>query len=206
MAIECEFKWKAHTQEDFSRMLDVINKNFTGHLQGPQKVLNQDYYLDTPSRQWSAHKTALRIRCANGVFEATSKTQTKMVNGKAVRQEETIPLASAGNIEDAVKLLEQKATWQGLPLAGVEVVFTISNHRQIYNLTSDDALYELALDDCQLTADIKQMPLKEIELELKRGSEKEFSAFALLLTEKSGLSVPEKSKVESARSLLEENR
>lgn len=77
MPIECEFKWKARSTEDFFRMLGVIKKYFTGHITGPVNILNQDAYLDTPQQLWSAHKTALRIRCANGRFEATAKSQTK---------------------------------------------------------------------------------------------------------------------------------
>lgn len=206
MPIECEFKWKAHNTEDFSRMLGVIKKYFTGHITGPANILNQDAYLDTPQQLWSAHKTALRIRCANGRFEATAKSQTKMMNGKAVRQEETLSLHQAHNLPQALELLKTKSTWLGLPLAGVQMIFTITNRRQTYQLTSGADVYELALDDCLLEVAGRCKELKEIELELKKGNEEAFSLFAGILQKNCGLSVPEKSKVESARALLEENK
>lgn len=203
MAIECEFKWQAQTGQDFSRMLAAVKTCFKGSVQGPVEILNRDYYLDTPLQLWSQHKTALRIRCANGVFEATAKSQTKMIAGKAVRQENTLPLLQAQNIQEAMRLLEAKQSWQNLPLEGLKVVFCIINHRRIYNLLDKDSLYELALDDCQLRAGIQQKNLKEIELELKHGDEKIFSTFAAQLHRLSGLKIPDKSKVETARTLLE---
>ena len=204
MPIECEFKWKAETADDFTRMLTAVKESFKGVITGPVKILNEDFYLDTPQHLWSAHKTALRVRCANGIFEATAKTQTQMVNGKAVRQEETLPLPKAPNVGQAIQTLAQQGTWLDLPLQGINVIFTITNHRQIYNLSLGDSLYELALDDCLLSCAHRQQPLKEVELELKKGREKEFSLFAGILQQKCGLNVPHKSKVETARTLLEE--
>lgn len=204
MPIECEFKWKAETADDFTCMLTAVKENFKGVVTGPVNILNQDFYLDTPQRIWGAHKTALRVRCANGNFEATAKTQTQMVNGKAVRQEETLPLPQARNVEQAIQTLEQQGSWLELPLQRINVIFSITNHRQVYNLSLEDSLYELALDDCLLSCAHRQQPLKEVELELKKGSEKEFSLFAGILQQKCGLSVPHKSKVETARTLLEE--
>ena len=206
MPIECEFKWKARTQEDFSRMLQVVREHFPGLVNGPLAVLNEDFYLDTPQGVWSAHNTALRLRCANGRFEATAKSQTKMVDGKAVRKEETLPLPAAANITQALKMLQGKGAWLGFPVEKLEIVFTITNHRRIYNLTDANAVYELAFDDCILSVSGRQIELKEIELELKTGDEKIFSSFAGVLKQKSGLNAPEKSKVESARALLEDEK
>ena len=142
----------------------------------------------------------------NGRFEATAKSQTKMVDGKAVRKEETLPLPAAANITQALKMLQGKGAWLGFPVEKLEIVFTITNHRRIYNLTDMNAVYELAFDDCILSACGRRKELKEIELELKAGDEKIFSSFAGVLKQKSGLNAPEKSKVESARALLEDEK
>ncbi len=202
MPIEKEFKWRAVSEADFELMLRAARARFDGEITGPEELHIKDAYLDSPDERFSARKTALRLRCTDGAFEATLKAKTRLVNGQAVRWEETVPLPHAGNEVHALRALRDMGEWDGLALRDVNIRFYIFNRRRIYRLCCASAEYELAFDDVRVEAASRVLRMKEVELELKRGTDETFRAFAAVLGEISGLTAPEKSKVQTATELL----
>lgn len=201
MSIETEFKWRANTPADFDKMLCAI-RTLTGRALPPVQILHiADAYADTPDEALSAQKIAMRVRCTDGTYEATFKTKTRLENGKAVRREETLPLPQAHTQEAALAALRAQKIWLGVNVAQLEFKFYIQNNRRVYTLALADAIYELALDEVEITAGERRQNMLEIELELKAGPAEDFCAWAQKLGEISGLKAPEYSKVATATAL-----
>lgn len=199
--IEKEFKWNATARGAFKRFEQALQKA-TGALPQEERLLITDRYLDDATQTFSKQKIALRIRCQNGRFEATLKTKTALQNGLACRQEETRPLAGCLHFPAALKQLQAMPCWQGLPLAHLTVRFIIKNRRKTYLVTYRRAVCEAALDRYTIYAAGRRQTKREIELELKSGSEKDFASLVQLLSVQSALPACTKSKVASAEELL----
>lgn len=201
MSIETEFKWRATAPADFDKMLSAV-RTLTGRALPPVQILHiADAYADTPDEALSAQKIAMRVRCTDGTYEATFKTKTRLENGKAVRREETLPLPQAHTQEAALAALRAQKIWLGVNVAQLEFKFYIQNKRRVYTLVQADSVYELALDEVEITAGERRHNMLEIELELKAGAADAFCQWAKKLGEISGLKAPEYSKVATATAL-----
>lgn len=199
--MEKEFKWDASVRgafKQFEKALGVI----VGALPPAQICQITDRYLDNEKEEFSKRKIALRIRCQNGRFEATLKSKTALQNGLACRQEETLPLEGTLRFAQALKKLQAKQTWQGLPLESLKVRFMIKNRRTTYTVHYGGAVCEAALDSYTIYAAGRQLTKREIELELKHGPEKDFVDLLQNLNQKTVLKPCVKSKVALAEELL----
>lgn len=198
--METEFKWDANAPRAFARLLRAVKAS--ARVEDVRRLHIRDVYLDHADRSFEDNKIAFRVRCVNGTFEATFKTRTEIVNGKAVRREETLPLPGATNIAQAMALLNRKQTWHGLNVAGLVKRFEIRNRRQARNVFFDGAAFELAFDTCDILVCGRVVKMKEIELELKCGAAEKLDALAALLSRESGLPAMKCSKVKTACALL----
>lgn len=198
--METEFKWDANAPRAFARMLRAVKAAACVEDVRMQHI--RDVYLDHAGRTFEDNKIAFRVRCVDGRFEATFKSRTEIVGGKAVRREETLPLPGVKNIAQALALLNRKKNWQGVNVAGLGQRFEIRNRRQARVVFFDGAEFELAFDTCDILVCGRMVKMKEIELELKRGAAEKLDALAALLSRESGLSVMKCSKVKTACALL----
>lgn len=198
--METEFKWDANTPRAFSRMLGAACA--AARVEEPQKLDIRDIYLDSAGLSFEARQIAFRVRETDGKFEATFKTRTEIVDGKAVRREETLPLPEVKNITEALAFLNHKKTWEGLEVAALKKRFEIRNRRRTHAVFFDGAEFELAFDTCDILVCGRVVKMKEIELELKRGAAEKLDALATLLSRASGLAAMKCSKVKTACALL----
>lgn len=166
------------------------------------KLWNQ--YLDT--REWKLTRTgmAYRIRRTNGkAFEATVKSQGQTVNGFSSREEYTVPLEKpepviqgfAPQLDQKLQTLLQED--ELLPLCTVE--FT---RKTALLQLSAVTVVEAALDQGTLTAGDKTEPIEELELELKRGQERDLLRFTAALSWEIPLWPEERSKFKRGLDLL----
>ena len=199
---ETEFKWDANTPRAFAQMRAAWRRVPGLKPAAPEKLHICDVYLDTPAGDLARELIALRVRCTDGKWEATYKTRTAMLNGKAVRREETLPLPGVQNQADALAFLAAKKTWQGVPLQDLKALFEIRNRRQTVNLFYDGATAEMAFDAFEIRVAGRRVLMKEIELELKKGKASALETLARQLTQQSGLSYMRVSKVKTACGLL----
>ncbi|MBR5609142.1 MAG: CYTH domain-containing protein [Elusimicrobiaceae bacterium] len=199
--VEREFKWAVNSEPDFERFLSAL-KSVLGVLPAQKTVQISDSYLDNSGGTLAAEKVALRIRQVDGSFEATLKTRTRLEGGLARRKELTLPLPSAHSTDQALALLKEKQKWEGVKLTDLRVKFEIKNNRTLYEFCYGSAECEAALDRYTIYAAEKELPCREIELELKGGEEKDFMQIVSFLTQQSGLSPAQKSKVATAESML----
>lgn len=197
--LETEFKWDANVSRAFSRMYQAVQAS--ARADEPQTLIIRDIYLDHADSSFEARQIAFRVRSVNGAFEATFKTRTEIVNGKAVRREETLPLPGVKNSAQAVACLSRKKIWRGLDLSGLVKRFEIRNRRRAQRVYFKGAEFELAFDTCGILVCGRTVKMKEIELELKRGAAEKLDELVLLLSRASGLKAMRCSKVKTACAL-----
>lgn len=189
MGIEYELKFRA-TEPALQR----IRQDIAGQ---EQLLQMQTTYYDTPSGSLSARHCTLRRRMENGVSVCTLK----------------IPAAGAGRqewevlcdtIEDAAdKLCKLGAPRQvlALTLEGLLPICGARFQRIAKTIQVDDTVMELALDSGVLTGGGKEIPLCEMEVELKSGSELVCTVFAQQLATRYELSPEPQSKFRRALAL-----
>jgi inorganic triphosphatase YgiF len=192
MGIEFELKYRA-TEEAQAAILAATEGNW-------QTIAMETTYYDTPAGSLSARKCTLRRRYENGKSVCTLKTPAP---GGARGEWETEDAA----IELAIPKLCKLADPQLLPVLegeGIIVVCGARFTRKCVTLDIGGTEVELALDAGVLLGGGKEIPLCELEVELKSGSREAAAAFALALAQKYGLQPEEKSKFRRALDLAKE--
>lgn len=165
-----------------------------------QAIAMETTYYDTPGGSLSARKCTLRRRLENGKSVCTLKTPAP---GGARGEWET----EDTEIETAIPKLCKLAEVDLLPVLekeGIAAVCGARFTRKCVTLDVGSAVVELALDAGVLLGGGKEIPLCELEVELKSGSRKAAAAFGGLLAKKYGLQPEEKSKFRRALDLAKE--
>ncbi len=174
--------------------LPLVKEKILAGSQHTLKLWNQ--YLDTRDRKLSRTGMAYRIRRTNGkAFEATIKSRGETVNGFSRRAEYTVPLEQAKpvlqgfapQVDQKLQTLLQED--ELLPLCTVEFTRKVAL-LQISAVT----VVEVAVDTGTIRAGGKEALIGEIELELKRGQERELLRFTAELAQAIPLLPEERSK------------
>ena len=203
--LETEYKWSGEKPRAFNCMLAAIKKELLPqHISAKKQLQITDVYLDHPDKQFDNQQLAFRVRHYGKVWEATFKTRTQLVNGKAVRREETQKLFGVQSLKQALAYLEAQKKWKNLIVSGLQPLFIIRNKRIVRMLSSKKFQAELAFDTCTICVGKKRVKFKEIELELKQGQPRQFDELVARLSAASRLAPSTKSKVKTAVCLLQQ--
>lgn len=158
-------------------------------------------YYDTPDGALSARHITLRRRLENGNAVCTVKTQLDgLGRGEWETQQE--------RIEDAIPVLCKLGCTEdlvSLTAPGLVQVCGARFTRRCKTITVDGCIVELALDRGVLLGGGKEVPLCEVEVELKSGEEADALLFARLLATKFELIQENHSKFRRALSLAQSN-
>ena len=190
MAIEYELKYQA-TEDILKQILAEYGQNPCQYFQ------METTYYDTPSGALSARHYTLRRRMENEQSVCTLKTPAEG-NG---RNEQEI---ACGSIEEAIPVFCQTGApedFAQLVQEGLIVVCGAKFHRTAITLQLEDCVLELALDKGILTGGGKEIPLCEVEVELKEGDTFSADLFATILSSQYGLTVQKRSKFRRALAL-----
>ena len=189
MGIEIELKFKATPQQ--------LTQLRQAYAQGSNCYQMQTTYYDTPTEAFSARHYTLRCRKENDLHVCTLKTPA----GGIGRREWEVECDSIERaLPELCKLgapceIQNYAREGLLPICGAR--FT----RLAVMVQTESFTAELALDEGILTGGDRQIPLCEVEVELKSGSEAACVAFARALAEKYGLVQENRSKFRRALAL-----
>lgn len=192
MGAEYERKYRASRESQ-----NAVKEDFPDRW---ESIAMQTTYFDTPSGSLSAKRYMLRLRKENGISVCTLKTKG---TGNERGEWET----PCDNITAAVPVLCKLGCPADLAALAEEGLVSICGAefiRQAQTLETPDFAAELALDQGMLFSAEKQLPLCEIEIELKSGSKEAMDAFAESFAAKYGLAAEEKSKFARALSLYKE--
>lgn len=186
MGLEYELKYRAE---------DIQQAAIRDAFPGEETLLQMETtYYDTPDRALSGRKYTLRRRMENGVPVCTLKAPAA---GQGRGEWETVCAA----IEDALPTL---TAMSGIHLPICEGLIPVCGARftRIAKLLiREDFTAELALDTGVLVGGGREIPLCEVELELKSGSREALDAFGREFRQTFGLQKEPKSKYRRALAL-----
>ena len=163
-------------------------------------IVMETTYYDTPGSDIRALRWTLRRRLENGISVCALKTP-----GEGFGHGEWE--AHCSRIEDAVEQLLSKGAPQQLSAfaaSGFVPVCGARFTRLAGLIDAPGCTVELALDTGFLLGGGKELPLCEVEVELKAGSEDAAAAFAVSLAQQYGLRPETRSKIARAMALAEE--
>ena len=189
MAIEFELKYRS-TPEQQAAILAAAGG-------AEQRYHMQTTYYDTPTGDLSQQHITLRRRMENDCSVCTLKTPSE-AGGRGEFELECPDIETA--IPELCKLSGRKDL---LPLlsAGVIAVCGAQFTRISRTITTPDCTLELAVDQGILTGGGKEIPLCEVEVELKEGSRESACMYAAVLAAIHGLWPEERSKFRRALAL-----
>lgn len=188
MGVEYEWKFSATPP-----VLTAIDEAFPG--QSRMLEMETTYY-DTPTGALSARHYTLRRRLENGVSVCTLKTPAGSaraefeVHCQSIRQA-VAQLPSLGCPADFAQIAQEGI----VPVCGAK--FT----RIAKTVSLPEGSVELALDQGILMGGSKEIPLCEVEVELKSGDVRICDMFARMLAARFGLQIQKHSKFRRALAL-----
>ena len=191
MGVEYELKFRAT-----ARVQEKILQDNPGLW---QRVSMETTYYDTPTGALSSRHFTLRKRFENGKSVCTLKTPAQHgARGEWEAEcdsiEQAIPmLCKLGGPEELLSLTENGV----IPVCGARFI------RRCSTLSFGESTLELALDEGVLFNGEKQLPLCEVELELKTGSMFDANTCGAIFRQKYGLTPEHKSKFLRAKELGE---
>jgi inorganic triphosphatase YgiF len=188
MGMELEWKYAATTED-----LQAIRACFGGF----GAIAMATTYYDTPGGDLSARRVTLRSRQENHRTVCTVKTPN--ANGSRGEWEVT-----GMTIEEAIPVLCKLSGWEELPAlaaTGVHPTCGARFTRLAVTLTLAECNLELALDQGELLGGGREVPLCEVEVEFKSGSQEAALRFAVTLAEAYGLQPEPRSKYSRAKAL-----
>lgn len=162
-----------------------------------REISMETTYYDTPDRQLSPLRWTLRRRLENGISVCTLKTPG-VNGGRGEWETECGDILAA--IPELCKLGAPEAL-SDLVSGGVEAVCGARFTRLARLVELPDCAVELALDQGVLLGGGSVLPLSEVEVELKSGSEEAAVAFARTLAAGYGLTAENRSKYRRALDL-----
>ena len=191
MGREFELKYAATAQD-----LEILKARYPGL----RSIAMETTYFDTPDKALSAQHITLRLRRENDVMVCTLKTPLAQGGrGEWECLADTMDAGLAG-------LLAAGAPDAPIQLAkqGLVVVCGARFTRLATELPTADGTAELALDHGVLIGSGKELPLCEVELEQKTGSDTATAQLAAQIAQVYGLQAESKSKFRRAMALAQE--
>ncbi len=192
MGVEYELKFRARP---------AVQAAIRAEIEGPEQEFEMETtYYDAIDGGLSRRYYTLRRRMENGKSICTLKTPLDHDG----RGEWETP---CDRIEDAIEKLCKLGAPENLKVftaCGIRQVCGARFHRIAKTVHLPEGVVELALDQGVLIGGGKELPLCEVEVELKEGSEEMTRSYALMLAAIYGL-IPEKgSKFRRALALAKE--
>ena len=188
MGREFELKYKANPA-----VQEAIGAEF-----GPFRVIEMETtYYDTADGALSARHITLRRRMENG--ESVCTVKTPLADGS--RGEWEIRWPEPETMVDALCEAGAPAELKALTAGGIVAVCGARFTRQAAEIVLDGGTAELALDRGVLLGGGREVPLCEIEVELKDGADEATLFFARELAARFSLTPQHKSKFRRAMDL-----
>ena len=188
MAIEYELKFRATRQIQEAILAAVAGED--------QHFSMQTTYYDTPSGQLSRRHYTLRRRMENDISVCTLKVPAASGRGEWETE--------CDRIEAAIPMLCKLGGPEDLPLLVQEGLMEVCGarfQRIARTVRLEDCTLELAIDEGILTGGGREIPLCEVEIELKDGSIDRCNQFAQILAKQFGLEPEPRSKFRRALDL-----
>lgn len=164
-------------------------------------------YYDTVNRDLDDYKMAFRIRHEGGKLVATLKRGGSVEGALHIRDELNAPICSKGFIErPSLTIFKNAPVLEDVPesVLNAELIPVISMDfsRRQFKADYNGCLVEVAVDEGNINAASKFVPICELELELFSGDESKLIELGRKLQEKYGLTESVTSKYARGLELL----
>lgn len=193
MGIEFELKFRSTPEKNTAIRTQVVGEEAVYRM--------ATTYYDTPGGDLSRRHFTLRRRMENDRSVCTLKTPAE---GHGRNEFEV----DCRSIEEAIPMLCELSGVEALPsllAEGVREVCSAAFTRVAKTVVLPDCTVELALDEGILAGGGRQIPLCEVEVELKAGSREAAALYALSLAAHHTLDREPKSKFARAKALAQGN-
>lgn len=161
----------------------------------PEKLKLAANYFDTAGNDLAKEKVAYRVRRENEVWVATIKSGGGDQGGLHQRMEWNVEVKSgAADLSVFARTAINKALLARLAKKQLFPVVQTTFVRLAFVLSFEGSIIEAALDQGTITAGGKQVPILEVELELKEGSPAHLLALGARLAQQYPLVPERKSK------------
>jgi triphosphatase len=187
--MEYEIELKLLTNENAGEIIETkLLSQINAHITQETQILT-NHYFDTPNRTLRQHDIGLRIRGNDQTLEQTLKTSGKSIGGLQQRPEYNVQLdeLKKQNVGFPDLTLFPASAWPKTidvndVQASIETLFSTHFERRIYLLEFPHGdIVELVWDLGEVTSGHQNVPICEIELELKKGSTTELFNLAKLI-------------------------
>lgn len=199
MTVEIELKFIA-SPSAMAALPDLITR--CGGKNHEILALSNIYY-DTAENFLRSHHIGLRIRGCNNAYEMTFKSPGSTVGGIAHRAEYNVEL-SANQLD--LSLLPADIWPENTQIAELQnsltPLFSTDFIRNKWLIDFQQSQIEIALDQGTIKADSRNVPISELEMELKKGNAADMLALAQQLTTIEGLRLENQSKASRGYRLL----
>lgn len=179
------------------RTTEVIQDAIASAFEGFRQIRMETTYFDTPDGALSDRHITLRLRRENDTTVCTVKTPSPN-GGRGEWECEATDITAGLNQLVALGAPLQIAV---LATGGLEPVCGAKFTRLAIQVPTADGTAELALDRGILLGGGREIPLCEVEVELKTGSDQAAVALARALAAQYGLEPENRSKFRRARAL-----
>ncbi|MFQ3786525.1 CYTH domain-containing protein [Halomonas sp. A29] len=169
-------------------------------VDGAQRLANT--YYDTPDGVLEAARMALRLRRCDDSWVQTLKTSGEGSGGYSRRREWEWPVAGGSLDRAGLAELVPFAELGAEVLARLEPRFSTDFERRLWRLELAEATIEVALDQGEIRAAGRRVPICELELELKDGDPQALWSLALAFAETVPLRPADASKAARGSALL----
>lgn len=171
-----------------------------GGVDDAQRLAN--IYFDTPQGELEAARMALRLRRCNDSWVQTLKTSGEGAGGYSRRREWEWSVASEQLDHAGLAELPPITELGADVLARLEPRFATDFERRAWRLELAEATIEVALDQGEIRAAGRRVPIRELELELKDGDPQALWSLALAFAETVPLRPADASKAARGSALL----
>jgi len=157
-------------------------------------------YYDTPDQALKRARIAVRVRRAGDQWIQTLKTAGQVDAQGVSHRGEWEWILPSSELDTAVLQEHLPASFE---LSGLKPIFTTDFKRTTWVVDYESSTVEVALDQGEIFAAPKRVPISEVELELKSGAASAILGLADLLKAQVPLRVSTISKAERAQRLLD---
>ena len=208
--MEQETKYSIKDEQTADLFWEDILSGEYGDSIGPESVLLEGAYYDTPGRVLKENNVALRVRCEGAICFATLKWGgSKVVQGLHEHQEVNIPIdTDSCLIAPSVDIFEESIDGRKMSdLVGdeaLEMIFVTRITRRRAKLHYHSSIVELAIDQGTVAAGELEAPISEMEIELYSGELSDVLMLTQEIAGKYSLEPENRSKYARAVALMDE--
>ena len=170
MDTEIELKYLVISDNVIEHISDLLTQKSITFTHSIKRLSN--HYFDTPELNLRRHDMGLRVREVQGQFEQTIKTSGKVLGGLHQRPEYNYPISQ--NLPD-LNMFPAALWGKNQSIDAIQsqllAIFTTNFTRNIWLITYPNGCeIELVYDEGEVCGDGRVEPIKEIELELFKGT------------------------------------